>query len=62
MSLPLHNITAYGTRRTHEAVVRIVEECRTIDDDWLATSPSFVPRVARGALSGPLAARIRAWA
>jgi hypothetical protein len=38
----LHNITAYGVRRTHEAVVRIVEEL-TEDQMMIgsATSPSI---------------------
>ena len=42
MTLPLHNITAYGIRRTHEAVVRIVEEL-TEDQMMIgsATSPTI---------------------
>ena len=42
MTLPLHDIIAYGIRRTHEAVVRIVEEL-TEDQMMIgsATSPTI---------------------
>ena len=43
MTLPLHNITAYGIRRTHDAVVRIVDE---LTEDQMMIGSATSPTIA----------------